>query len=159
MQQQPAQRYLDIAAVMLVVIDADRRVSLINRKGLEILGYEREEQVLGKDWFVHFLPPSHCGPVAAVFEQLIRGEIQPAEYYENPVRRRDGTERLIDWHNSALYDAAGRVTGILSSGQDITERKLADDKTPRPIAPDPRHYRLRRGVDLSHGRQRRASPW
>jgi PAS domain S-box-containing protein len=127
-QQQLAQRYLDIAAVMLVVIDADRRVSLINRKGLEILGYTREEQVLGKDWFRHFLPPSQCEPVAGVFEQLIRGEVEPVEYYENPVRRRDGAERLIAWHNRPLYDAAGRITGILSSGQDITERKLAEER-------------------------------
>ena len=128
LQHQLAQRYLDIAAVMLVVINADRRVSLINRKGLEILGYEREQSVLGKDWFAHFLPPAQREPLRGVFEQLIAGELEPVEYYENPVLRRDGAERLIAWHNSPLYDPTGRITGILSSGEDITDRKLADER-------------------------------
>ena len=33
-----AQRYLDIAGVIIVVLDADHRVTLLNRKGCEILG-------------------------------------------------------------------------------------------------------------------------
>jgi PAS domain S-box-containing protein len=121
-----AQRYLDIAAVILVAIDAERRVTLINRKGLEILGYTREAEVIGKDWFAHFLPPTQREAVAAVFERLIRGELEPVEYYENPIVCSDGTERLILWHNSLLQDTTGQITGILSSGQDITESKLAD---------------------------------
>jgi PAS domain S-box-containing protein len=132
-QQQRAQRYLDIAAVMLVVIDADHRVSLINRKGLEILGCGTEEEVLGKDWFAHFLPARQRESVVGVFEKLIRGDLEPVEYYENPVLRADGTERIIAWHNSPLYDNAGRINGILSSGQDITERKLADERLRRQL--------------------------
>ena len=127
-QQQRAQRYLDIAAVMLVVIGADHRVSLINRKGLEILGLESEEEALGKDWFACFLPERLREAVAGVFVQLIGGDAQPVEYYENPVLRADGTERIIAWHNSPLYDRAGRITGVLSSGQDITDRKQADER-------------------------------
>lgn len=127
-QQQLAQGYLDIAAVMLVVIDADHRVSLINRKGLEILGCKSEDEVLGKDWFRHFLPVHLRDSVAGVFEQLVRGDVAPVEYYENPVLRTDGTERMIAWHNSPLYDDNRRITGILSSGLDITDRKLADER-------------------------------
>jgi PAS domain S-box-containing protein len=49
------QRYLDIAGVMLVVIDTEERVGLINQKGCEVLGYA-EQELLGKNWFDHFLP-------------------------------------------------------------------------------------------------------
>ena len=35
--------YLDVAGVMLIVIDSDQKVSLINKKGCEILGNARNE--------------------------------------------------------------------------------------------------------------------
>ena len=35
-----AQRYLEIAGVILVVLNSDQTVQLINRKGCEVLGYE-----------------------------------------------------------------------------------------------------------------------
>ena len=45
-----AQRYLDVAGTMLVVLDAAGEILLINRKGCAIL--ERpEEKLLGSDWF------------------------------------------------------------------------------------------------------------
>ncbi|GAI74382.1 unnamed protein product, partial [marine sediment metagenome] len=50
-----AQKYLDVAGVMLVAIDVEGRVGLVNKKGCEILGYE-EEEIIGKKWFDNFLP-------------------------------------------------------------------------------------------------------
>jgi len=41
-----AQLYLDIAAVMFIVIDADREIRLVNKKACEILGYEKEEELI-----------------------------------------------------------------------------------------------------------------
>jgi PAS domain-containing protein len=43
-----AHRYLDVAGVILLALDKDAKVSLINRKGCEILGYT-EPEILGKD--------------------------------------------------------------------------------------------------------------
>ena len=59
-------------------------------------------------------------PVAKV------GDIEPVEYYENPVLTKSGEERQIAWHNSLLKNEDGRIVGTLSSGEDITERKKAD---------------------------------
>src|SRR3989338_1222729 len=42
-ERDKARRYFDVAGVIMVVIDADDRVSLINRKGCEILGYGESE--------------------------------------------------------------------------------------------------------------------
>ena len=42
-----AQKYLSIAGVMFLALDADQKVVLINRKGCEILGY-KEEEIIGK---------------------------------------------------------------------------------------------------------------
>jgi PAS domain-containing protein len=54
-QMGKAQMYLDVAGVMLMVIDTAGKVTLINRKGCEILGYG-EGEVLGKDWIANFTP-------------------------------------------------------------------------------------------------------
>ena len=118
-----AQHYLDVAGVMFLVIDADRKVSLINRKGCEILGYEEEEEITGKDWFDNFIPERLRDEVARVFGSLMAGEVEPVEYYENPVLTKHGEERIVAWHNTLLRDEPGRIYAIMASGEDITERK------------------------------------
>ncbi len=121
-----AQKYLDIAEVMFVVINADQRVNLINKKGCEILGYE-EHEVIGKNWFDNFVPERIKDEIKTVFGRLIAGEVKPVEYYENPVLTKSGEEKLIAWHNTIVQDEDGKIIGTLSSGEDITERKKAED--------------------------------
>ncbi|MEW6382227.1 MAG: PAS domain S-box protein [bacterium] len=120
-----AQQYLDVVGVMIVVIDADQKVSLINKKGCKILGYA-EEDILGRNWFDTFIPERMRGEVLAVFEKIKSGKIEPVEYFENPVLTRSGEERIISWHNTVLRDEAGKIIAVLSSGEDITDRKLAE---------------------------------
>ncbi len=125
-EKEMAQKYLEVAAVMMVVIDANKQVTLINRKGCETLGYRREE-IVGKNWFDTFLPERLRREVSGVFERLMAGEIEPVEYFENPVLTRSAEERIISWHNSVLTDEKGNIICALSSGQDITERKRAEE--------------------------------
>lgn len=53
--EERARQYLDIAAVTFVALDSEGNIVLINQRGLEILGYRREE-LLGKNWFKTCLP-------------------------------------------------------------------------------------------------------
>jgi PAS domain S-box-containing protein len=120
-----AQQYLDIAGVILVAIDADRRVTLINQKGCEVLEGTAAE-IIGKDWFGTFIPENMRPDVIQAFHRLMSGEIEPVEYFENPVLTQGGRERLIAWHNALLRDDGGNIVGTLSSGEDITEQKHAE---------------------------------
>jgi len=122
--EERANKYLEIASVAFVALNNEGNIALINERGLEILGYKREE-LLGKNWFKTCLPESVQDDVLDVFHQLIRGEIEPVEYYENPILRKDGKERIIAWSNSVLRNPAGEIEGTLTSGEDITERKQA----------------------------------
>ena len=122
-----AQKYLDVARVIFVVLDTNGQVRLVNKKGCEVLGY-KEEEIIGKSWFDNFLPERMRDDVALVFNKLVAGEIEPVEYYENPVMTKSGEERIIAWHNTILRDSLGNMTGFLSSGEDITERRQAEDK-------------------------------
>jgi len=107
-ERDKAQKYLDVAKVIMVAIDAKRKVMLINKKGCEVLGY-RQEEIIGKDWFDNFIPERIRDGLKNVFVELIAGEIKPFENYENPILAKSGEERIISWHNTMLRDDKGKI--------------------------------------------------
>lgn len=119
------QTYLDIAGVIFMVLNKKGEITLINKKGCEVLEY-KEDELLGKNWFLTCLPERIKEKVYKVFIKLIRGEIKATEFYENPIITKSGKEKFIAWHNTYLYDDEGKVSGTLSSGEDITEKKKAE---------------------------------
>ena len=96
-----------------------------NRKGYEVLGYD-EGSLLGRHWFETCVPEHDRPQVWTAFEQLMAGQLEFAEYFENPVVTRSGEKRIIAWHNAILHDETGKRIGTLSSGEDITERRRAE---------------------------------
>ncbi|MBI5344584.1 MAG: PAS domain S-box protein, partial [Deltaproteobacteria bacterium] len=136
-----ARRYLAAAGVIMVVVDTEGRTALINRKGAEILG-RREEDILGKNWFDNFVPEHARDEVRAAFAGMKRdypysAGREHAGYFESPVLTDGGTERVILWHNTPLIED-GAITGTLSSGEDITERK----KMEKALIESETRYRL-----------------
>jgi PAS domain S-box-containing protein len=120
------QQYLDIAEVILVALNKKGEISLINRKGNQILGYN-EEELLGKNWFTTCVP-SHCRKkLKNGFLKLMAGKRKLTEFYENPALTKSGTERIIAWHNTLVGDTQGNPIGTLSSGEDITKRREAEE--------------------------------
>jgi len=122
-ERDSARQYLDIAGTMLLALDRNGTVTLVNRKGCEILG-RPESDILGKNWFDHFLPTRAREEIRSMFPKFL-AEGCP-ERWENAVLTKGG-ERIIAWHNATLRDASGKATGTLSSGEDITERRRAED--------------------------------
>ena len=120
------QQYFDLAGVFLVMIEADQKISFINQEGCRILE-TRKEDILGSNWFDIYIPERERAQVKAGFIQSIAGEIEPVEYFENWIVTATGRERLIAWHNTLLQDECGHILGILSSGEDITERKRQEE--------------------------------
>ena len=125
-EKEKAQEYLDIAGVAIVAMNARGEVTLINKKGCEILEYP-EDEVLGRSWFDHFLPERIREAVKEVFSRLLSGDIEPVEHYQNPVLTSTGEERMIAWHNALIRDESGRPAGTISSGEDVTERVKAEE--------------------------------
>jgi len=117
-----AERYLDIAGSIIVLIDSDRRVKEINQKGCEILDYKKEE-IIGKDWYENFIPEEVEKEVLEdTWDPLMKGDLRTAKRYENPILTKDGKERMVAWENTLVREE-GEIVGTLSSGIDITERR------------------------------------
>jgi PAS domain S-box-containing protein len=116
-----AQRYLDTAEVILLALDLDARITLINRKGCDLLGWS-ECELIGRDWIDTCLPDRMREASRQRFHGLVGGGLPLGE---NLVLTKSGEERLIEWRNTVQRDDRGRVIGTFSSGADITERKHA----------------------------------
>lgn len=126
-EKERAERYLEIAGVMIVVLDREGRIVLINRKGSDILGYP-EQEIVGRQWFDVSVPERMRDQMKRGYGQLMNRGTTPVEFYEAPVVTKSGEERMMSWHFALLKDEAGRATGILVSGEDITARKYAEEQ-------------------------------
>jgi len=120
-EQDKAQKYLDIAEVIMLVLNKKGEITLINHKGNQILGYQ-EGELIGANWFETCLPEKDKHKVKQFFNKTMAGEIKPDEYYENPVLTKSGGERIVGWHRSFIQDEKGHNIGLLNSGEDITKR-------------------------------------
>jgi PAS domain S-box-containing protein len=127
-----AQQYLDIAGVILVSLAPDLTITLINKKGCELLGYGQEELV-GKNWFDLILPEREREKIKAMFARLLGGELELLEQVVNNVVMRSGEERMVSWHNTVVRDSAGNIVGTLSSGEDITRRMQTEEELKRTL--------------------------
>jgi len=122
-----AERYLNVAAEVILGLDAQGIITLLNDSGHRLLGYAPGE-LIGKNWFDTCLPEEARTEVHGVFAKLMDGQYADVQIYENSVITRNGNRLDLLWHNTLLRDTDGRIVGALSSAQDITERKRAEDK-------------------------------
>jgi len=118
-ERDQSRRYLDIAGVILLTLDESLRVTMINRMGCELLGRE-EQEILGQQWIPMAVPKDRREEVRLALEAVIAGEPASEGQRENPIVARDGTVHHIVWDNTPITSSAGRITGILSSGSDIS---------------------------------------
>ena len=115
--------YLDTVDVLLVALDTKARVTMLNRKGEELLGY-KEEELLGKNWFKQaILPPEIASNIESLFGTLITMDQLPKEAVEHHLISKSGQKILFNFYNSLLFDENQNCIGLLSSGMDITELK------------------------------------
>ncbi len=121
------QYYLDTAQSIMVSLDQTGRITMVNRKGCELLGRE-ESELFGRNWFECALPqPLGMETLLPRFLAVMSGAESTANTkLEYPMACRDGAERLIAWENACICDSQNRLIGMLSSGIDITEREQGE---------------------------------
>jgi PAS domain S-box-containing protein len=123
-QRDAAQRYLDVAGVAVVLLDARGRVSLVNRKGAEILALPVPE-VIGKDWVASFVVTADRERVGSELARLSRSDRVLALEYA--VVRPSGERRIMSWYLTPIANAEGGPAALLGSGVDVTtERQLEE---------------------------------
>jgi PAS domain S-box-containing protein len=125
--KETAEQYLNIAASIILSLDLHGNITLLNDSGHQLLGYEKNE-LIGKNWFQTCLPSEYREQVYNVFKGLINKQDENLKIVEGPVITKTGERKTILWHNNILKNNRGETTGILTSGEDITERKRAEEQ-------------------------------
>jgi len=120
--KETAENYLNICSEIIVTLDAEGTITMLNESGHSIFEYDKGD-LIGKNWFDTCMPRKMQDEVRTVFEKLMRGEVEEVMTYENPIVTKNGSEKIILWHNTLLRDESGNICGSLSSGEDITEIK------------------------------------
>ena len=126
-EKERAQQYLDVANTLFVAVDMDDQITLINRKGTELLGYTEEEAV-GKNWFELVVDPADREKIRKAFRDLAKNSEKGPDYFESRVFAKDGTVRLMAWRNAVVYNDQGKKISNLLSGVDISDQREAEER-------------------------------
>jgi len=106
----------------------DGKITFINRFALEFFGYP-EEKILGRNIMGTIVPEveSTGRDLSAIIDNLLK---DPDAYAinENENIKKNGERVWIAWTNTPILDGEGRIVEILSVGNDITRRKIAEGR-------------------------------
>ncbi|AGA29461.1 PAS domain S-box protein [Singulisphaera acidiphila] len=116
-------RLYDEAPVGYHEVDVEGRIISINRTECEMLGVVREE-VVAKSVF-DFVAPEFREQARRGFPDKVRGD-RPLKPIERTFEAHDGRRLTVSIEERFKRDEQGRVTGIRSTVQDITERKRTE---------------------------------
>ncbi|MFS8842105.1 GAF domain-containing protein [Synechococcus sp. W55.2] len=117
---------IDTAGALVVVLDPEGRILRFNRAAEQLSGYSLAEVRGRLLWEVGLIPPEDVPSVKQAFEQLKGNHSLFLNRHENFWRTKQGALRLIAWTNTALIGANGEAEFLMSTGIDITDRKLAE---------------------------------
>jgi PAS domain S-box-containing protein len=119
------QAFFDQGALFAGIMDVDGTILEPNRLSWEGCGYTKE-QIVGKPFWEGpwWAPsPSLVEQIKKASAQAAAGEIFRAEL---PYFVADGSERMADVTIQPIRDETGRVLFLAPTGNDITDRKLAE---------------------------------
>lgn len=112
---------LESINMISIIVDEKGIVSFCNNYFLKEFGYLQEE-VIGQNWDTTFVCENE-NQNNFLFEKT--EENSETSVFENLIRAKDGSCRLIKWNRTEIKDAENeKVTGIASIGMDITTHRF-----------------------------------
>nr|MDQ3819796.1 PAS domain S-box protein [Acidobacteriota bacterium] len=114
-------RIIETANEGVWILDAEARITYINQRLANMLGYAVEELV-GQQVF-DFMDEAH---IPAAKQRLERRRQGIKEQHDFPFRRKDGSELWTIISGAPIFNEHGECTGSLAMFTDITERKRVE---------------------------------
>lgn len=114
---------LDTENAIVVVVDLDARILRFNRAGEAATGYYAHE-LIGKTLWETLLPEAQVANFKRHLDAVASG-IFPSEC-EIKWRGKDGGTRLVQLSNTAILGSNGKCTHMISTGIDITDRRMTE---------------------------------
>jgi PAS domain S-box-containing protein len=110
---------LTAAPDIIVEVDCNQVYTWSNRAGFEFFG----EDLIGRPVAAYVVGKPNTSPLFADASEAAKN----SRYVESWQRRKDGEFRLLAWWSSDLRDDQGRVSSVISTARDVTERMQAEE--------------------------------
>ena len=125
---QELQTFIDTANAPIFGIDANGLVNEWNNKAAEITGFSKEE-VLGKDLVRAYITEEFRASVKQVLDKALSG--METANFEFPLFTENERRVEVLLNATTRRDVTGAIVGVIGVGQDITERKHAEEEKAR----------------------------
>ncbi|OWZ22054.1 Hybrid signal transduction histidine kinase [Phytophthora megakarya] len=129
-QEQEYSRLIDTANAPIFGVDMAGLVNIWNNKSAEITQFAADE-VIGRDLVQEFISEGYRSAVGLVLSQALNG-VQTANF-NFPLITKSGRRVEILLNATPRYNELGEIVGVVSIGQDITERIAQEQEYSRLI--------------------------
>ena len=114
--------HMDNSPLAVLEMDHELRVVHCSRRAVHLMGWEDVVQIEARSLHELLGPGARDEHLSDALLRLQRGQEAQNRAETSFVRASDGAEVHCEWFNSALTDASGRVTSIMSLVQDVSGR-------------------------------------
>jgi PAS domain S-box-containing protein len=119
------ERSIENTDVLFLYLDMDLKLIMCNNAIEHITGYTRKEVFRG-DWLQLLFGKNR--PKRDIFRAMLTSCFSnpKSRAYEGSIIKKDGTERVLLWQNTAISNTTEEPWGLFCTAHDITEHKLTD---------------------------------
>ena len=117
---------------MLVATDRNGVVQLANQRAIRVLKREHAA-IVDSNWLESCVAPGRSRHRARGVSRLLMSGNDEPQVCEYHVRSSDGEDRFITWRGVALRDVDNVATGVMLSGEDITDQRRAESEAHRAL--------------------------
>lgn len=108
---------------VIAVMDLDGRLTFVSPRIQDVLGRSAQDLIGRVLWAqIH---RDDAAELAGAFRKLANGELAHAQL-EYRTKHADGTWRMLRASASPLFDASGKINGVVASARDVTETRAAE---------------------------------
>ncbi|MFM8332344.1 MAG: SpoIIE family protein phosphatase [Candidatus Methylumidiphilus sp.] len=119
---------INTAQALIIGVDSAGRIALFNRYAQEITGWA-EDEIIGEPFFQRFFASPDRAKIEPSFRAMMQGASASESGLETQLLIRSDEMLDVVWHNTVILDpASGQPMLFLATGDDITERKLAENQ-------------------------------
>ena len=108
----------------VTVTDLQGNITFVSQRTLELHGFKKADEMLGKNAFVTIAPEDHERALSNLKKTLKNGIIRNVEY---TLLRKDGTRFAADLNAALIKDTQGKPKAFIATTRDITERHQVEN--------------------------------
>jgi len=122
-EQEFVRRLIDSFPDMIAVLDLEGRFTYVSPRVQSVLGFT-PDQIVGERIGVRAHPDDKAR-IEEIFSKVLSGQV-PSAQAEYRTRHEDGSWRMLRASAGPLFDASGKISGVVASARDVTESLQAE---------------------------------